>query len=171
MMHGKLATLIAAVAMGAAAVPADARISYLFSSNSIYFQFFRSNYISLPTTYSPTDVEYCGTFPDYSCISLSFTTGTDIFNAPSDVMTYTINNSAGTDLYTQSVHFTRGAFSKSGSYSSNYVTNGAGFTLAIAGTPDAATVPEPAAWALMIIGFGAIGGASRVRRVRDSQPA
>jgi hypothetical protein len=38
------------------------------------------------------------------------------------------------------------------------------FALDIAGVTSAAAVPEPASWAFMLLGFGAIGGAVRSRR-------
>jgi hypothetical protein len=38
--------------------------------------------------------------------------------------------------------------------------------LSIDGTPVPGPVPEPATWAMMVIGFGAVGAAMRRRSVR-----
>jgi hypothetical protein len=48
-------------------------------------------------------------------------------------------------------------------YDSFYADNRGGVSLSIA-SPAAGAVPEPAAWAMMLIGFGGIGGAARARR-------
>ena len=49
---------------------------------------------------------------------------------------------------------------------SNHADNdaGSGFTFSFAATPAVGGVPEPATWALLIGGFGAVGAAARRRR-------
>lgn len=57
----------------------------------------------------------------------------------------------------------------SGSYLANFtsVTNG-GFYADLLGGGGGGGVPEPAAWALMILGMGAVGGSFRVRRLQTA---
>lgn len=56
--------------------------------------------------------------------------------------------------------------SPAGNYSND--STGINFTLTTSGAP--AAVPEPAAWGLMILGFGGVGGLMRRRRLRGPVP-
>lgn len=60
-------------------------------------------------------------------------------------------------------------------YTTNNIFNGFGFettaNTAITATTSLAAVPEPASWAMMIAGFGAIGAGMRRRRPAAMRPA
>lgn len=84
------------------------------------------------------------------------------------------NNFSGGAFY----FFAPGAFAANGSYSnagwpiSCCFGNAGPATLVVSGIPDATgAIPEPGAWALMIIGFGGAGAALRRRRNRDTYVA
>lgn len=59
-------------------------------------------------------------------------------------------------------YFSDNALKTNGSYNSSYGSN---FRLTVAGAPSPAALPEPASWAMMIAGFGAIGCAMRRRKI------
>jgi len=50
-----------------------------------------------------------------------------------------------------------------------WFNNSGGATVTINYSPLIAEVPEPAAWAMMILGFGAIGMAMRARRSKENR--
>ena len=70
---------------------------------------------------------------------------------------------------------TIGAQDATGTVGTNYVFNGAGvrptretqLRITSTGLPIAAPVPEPATWAMMIIGFGVVGSVVRSTRRRS----
>lgn len=67
-------------------------------------------------------------------------------------LTYTAPASIGPGIYSLSVYGARAT--AAGSYKLNYTV----------GINADGAVPEPATWALMIVGFGTVGGAMRYRR-------
>jgi hypothetical protein len=83
-----------------------------------------------------------------------------------------VSSGSGTAFY----FFAPGAFGAAGVYTTeNWPVNApgccygnAGFaTLTVSGSPDAASVPEPGAWALSIVGFAGAGAILRRRRTME----
>lgn len=90
-----------------------------------------------------------------------------------DAISQTVSTNIG-DTYQISFNLNGGGFGNNAGFYSDLSTNGdisgTGGTgidvlaYAQAGLPVAGTVPEPAAWALMLVGFGSMGALLRARR-------
>lgn len=138
-----------------------------------------------------------GTFTPDSCSSdnasltcgeMAFDDFANVFDVGGDYLSFGyeyddgINAFGGTGFY----FFAPGAFSAVGAYTTEgWPINGppiagedngfgccfgnAGFaTLVVSGAPDVGAIPEPGAWAMMILGFGGVGAVLRRRRHADT---
>ncbi len=170
MMRKMTLKIAAALLFAAVATPAAASVQYDFVATSSFggsygsFSFVTPNFINSSST-SGTSIA----FPNLTSCSVTFgggTCGTQILlnnassftSTPSDAISFGTSNGQGAAFY-----FADGAFTNFGTYSNIIFGSGQAATLRISLAPTAA-VPEPATWAMMLIGFGGIGAAMRRRR-------
>jgi hypothetical protein len=156
----KASILAAAVALGFF-IPAAAAASILYTfaattgDNFISWSFETSNFITSQTSIAASDLDTCTFFPAANCDGLQLDPRS--FN-PDEIDTFYDNGPGTADLLTS--YFPDGALGANGFY---YGLNDE--TLYVTGTPDLLGVPEPATWAMMLLGLGAIGFA--LRRTRE----
>ena len=161
----------AAVLMLAAAVPAAAAVTYSFAGFSSFgftygsFVFTVPNYITSPTfipaaaltsctvtfAAAPTDVcaaQSMNVTPSYDVVGFGY--GPNPLALPSLTFFY----------------FSPGSFAANGTYNSLiFGESHAGIlTVSGAGGGGGGAVPEPASWAMLLAGFGAVGATLRRRR-------
>jgi hypothetical protein len=138
--------------------PAAASVFYTFTattgSNVISWTTHTSNFVTSTTAISAADLDTCAIFPSGTCLSVTL----DPFNSTYDLVTTIWDDGSGTPPALGS-YFPDGALGAPGVY---FGLNDE--LLSVSGTPDAPAVPEPASWALMILGFGAVGFAMRWKR-------
>jgi hypothetical protein len=106
---------------------------------------------SAVTANGPTDVDFTAAFLTGTGIIGQLNLNPDLANTDLSETYRLLGQALGAGTYTLTVQGTRGAI---GSYGGNVAF-------------EAAAVPEPATWALMLLGFGAIGW--QLRRRRTSQ--
>lgn len=159
---------LAAAATLALQAPAGAAVTYQFSLQFVDLRF-GNNADAVFTYVSPGFVAYGTTVtpPALTCVSHSSTT-CNFFSflngyipergppLAGDVLDYGSSAAGGLFVYAPGTFLTPGVYTQSAGQNDT--------TLTISGSP-AAAVPEPAAWALMIGGFGLTGAALRRRRV------
>ena len=154
---------IAAAALALAFITptaADAQIFYSFAattgSNSISWTYTSNDFITSQTTISAADLDTCNIFPIETCESVIL----DPYNSSYDLATLFYDDGQGGLPTALTSFFPDGSLDAPGQYdglNSEF--------LLVEGTPVAA-VPEPASWALMMLGFGAVGFAVGRRRTR-----
>jgi hypothetical protein len=127
--------------------------------------------------------------PSFTCGDMEFDNFPNSFNVGGDFLSFGHAYDDGTTSFTGGAFyfFQPGAFGAVGVYSNagwpengppigpdnGYACcfgNAGAATLVVSGSPDGA-VPEPAAWALMILGFGGSGAMLRRRRRADTYAA
>lgn len=145
--------------------PASASVTYSFSGTESFFNFMGLFSYTSPTSISSDlfvasdDLDRCGVLPEtWSCAGVSF-----MPTSSNDLIVFHATRSDGT-LLNFTFEFARGTFgAPTGGYST--IPRGDYFgDLSITRTADA--VPEPGTWAMMLLGFGAIGFEIRRRRTR-----
>ena len=174
----KLASKIAAaMLLAACAAPAAAVVQYDFTATSSFggpygsFSFLSPGFINSSST-SGTSIA----FPNLTSCSVTFGGGTcgaqTLYNntsgltgTPSDAVSFGTSNGQGAYFY-----FADGAFTNYGTYTNILFGSSQAATLRVSLAPNSA-VPEPATWAMMLIGFGAIGVSLRRRRRATAQLA
>lgn len=127
----------------------------------------------------------------FSCGDMEFDDFENTFDVGGDFLSFGHSYDDGTTSFSGGAFyfFAPGAFAANGTYTTDgWPLNGppigppdsefaccfgsAGFaTLKVSGIPDVAGVPEPASWALLIMGFGGAGAVLRRRRNRDTYVA
>lgn len=167
-----MSAAVAAVVLSAAAVPAHATVTYKFAADSALngypygaFEFTTASFLtgtnaiavgaltSCTISYSASASTVCGEqfiselfTPTYDTIGFG---SKDVGSAqPWDVQVY--------------YYFAKGSFGAAGTYETVIFGGDQHATLTIS---EAAGVPEPGAWALMICGFGLVGAVMRRRPV------
>lgn len=165
MAYKKIACM-AAVAMLAGS--AHAAVEYDFSSISAGSGVIGSFSVTVPTfltantTFTPDQVDNCTSTPATACgRNQTFYTDT------SPLVSDRTDNYDGVGAFGGvQYYFQNGALGTYGTYTSLLFSTQVA-NLTIRQVPDRTTgaVPEPASWAMMIVGFGAIGGALRRRRL------
>lgn len=160
----KSVALSAALLAGAVCAPAHAAVTYTFKAISAFdsfpfgtFQLTTANFVTGANTFGPASLTSCSvTFTTASSVCGSQVMDTT-FNAPYETVAF------GTDDGTQVFYyFNAGSFGTVGTHSSQIFGDEQFATLSVVNSSP--SVPEPATWAMMIIGFGAVGGAMRRRK-------
>ena len=150
------------------AAPAKAQVTYTFTAISAIpyqpfpdelpfyyvspplgsFSYTSPTFISSSLSVTPDELNSCSSSPD-PCGTQGFGTGGyDVISFDSFAAYYFAPDSFGAD----------------GTYNTVlYGTDQAG-TLNVRGAPEVGSIPEPATWAMMLLGFGAIGAAVRRRK-------
>lgn len=169
---------VIAVALLASAIaaPADAAVKYVFtatSSSSLVgeqitnagFTLVLPDFLTTDTTFPVASMENC--FVATTAQPAGATCGS------ADLYLSNTYNYIGLEVNTllnpmtyQYYYFTPGAFGTPGSYEAMVFGEQQGAQLDVSRVSDA--VPEPATWAMMLLGFGLIGGAMRSARRRRS---
>ena len=131
------------------ATPAEAAITYGFESieEQLTFSYTTNDFISSDTFLSAAMLDNC------NCDRVSFeldASGSD----QSDTVAFTVLGGGTTFFF----FFADGSFEALGTHNSIEINQG---TLTISGP---ASVPEPATWVMMLLGFGAVGFAMRHRK-------
>lgn len=136
----------------ASAKSAAATVTYTFSSptDSVSFNYFTANFLTQSTTVAASDLQSCS-IEGFSCEQVTFNEPHDMFPASISVVGDNLSSFAG--------YVSAPGFDTPGTYQ---VLGGLGgsFTISLA------AVPEPATWAMMLLGFGAIGAAFRIKGKR-----
>ena len=148
-----LAALAATILCGAA----NAAVVYTFGGP------FGTRYASFTLT---TD-DYIGVDTNFTAFTSSSNVSSVKFSrscgASATACDYIAVENYGYNYY----YFVDGAFLQNGVYQTTSINPG---TLTVSGSPtQTASVPEPASWAMMIAGFGAIGAAMRRRQNGKAQ--
>ena len=159
---------LAAAAALALQAPAGAAVTYQFSLQNVdekpsysfdaVFTYVSPGFVAYGTTVTPP-VLTCVSHSSTTCSFLGFLNGYVPERGPpltGDVLDYSSSDTGGRIAYAPGTFVAPGIYTQS--------VGGNDTTLTISGSP-AAAVPEPAAWALMIVGFGLTGTALRRRRV------
>lgn len=165
MMNLKFAYMISAAAFALSAVPANAA-TLLFTLSGARNATFQLDSNPVPTTSSTSFIgkqiqfsNVAGTFNGVAGIAPSISFGTDLIAALNiNGTSLGFTQFAGPAIFTgpaASPIFSPGTFQLT-----NFVFGGATLTV----TETVAAVPEPATWAMMITGFGFVGGAMRNRQ-------
>ncbi len=167
----KMTTMIAAAMLAAACtVPAAAAVQYDFVATSSFggaygsFSFITPDFINSSSTSGTSiglaNLTSCSvTFGGGTCGNQILLNNASSFTStPSDAISFGTSNGQGAAYY-----FADGAFTNFGTYSNIIFGSGQAATLRISLAPTAA-VPEPATWAMMLLGFGGIGVSLRRRR-------
>lgn len=153
------ATALVLATAAIAAQPAQAVVSYVFNADEGLFAFESENFISYGTTISASAMVYClPGYTPYVCETAMFS------SVPTgDQLVLSIRNTKTGELFERKNVFQAGGFFKVGMVADKNTRA----NLYISGSPSVApSVPEPATWALMVSGFGLIGGALRRRPAR-----
>jgi hypothetical protein len=153
--------LIAAIALVGCAGSANAAVQYVFKTGvsdpyPVAFSYILPSFINADRNVSASGFETCSyAVPDMtSCATASFA----VTNQPFDIISVLY----GTPLYGNIYSFAKGAFTTPGEYTASLYAA----TLSVSIVP--LNVPEPATWAMVLVGFGAIGAAMRRRDRRGS---
>lgn len=175
---GKSAAAAVLVGLASLATPAAAQFSFVFDDRSVGNGDFS---FTLPGNPVPTEFDGSesffagvtvsrlvgGSFQDFVS-DVSFFTSTSDGGAtvnfdPASDPTFDFRTFFGPQLFTGP---TSAPIFSSGSFSITEVGSNAAVNVTITdlSTPVVPAVPEPATWALMIVGFGAVGGALRRAR-------
>lgn len=173
-MRGMIKGLLMAVLLGAAAQPAAAAVQYDFTAYSSFdlgtgatyngdFTYVAPTYIVPDVAVPASALTSCAVFGSdnvpASCANQGFLNGAT-YNQPTTVIVsfgFTSPSlNAGIFYYFDAV-----AFSAPGTYQTVLFGTAQAGQLVVTDL----AVPEPASWALMIAGFGLVGGALRQRRV------
>lgn len=146
------------------AAPASAAVLYEFSGAAGSFSLTSAQYITADTTIAAGDLDSCSSTGP--CLSILF----DPQNAGQGLYDRIgfRREAGGPGFWIESYHyFDLGAFGQNGTYASLLGINPA--TLRVSGTADpTGAVPEPATWAMLILGFGLVGGAMRSAKRRQT---
>ncbi len=169
-MRKMTARIAAALLFAACAAPAAAAVQYDFVGTSSFggaygsFSFIAPAFINSSST-SGTSIALANltscsvTFGGGTCgAQVLFNNTSSMTQTPSDAISFGTSSGAGAAFY-----FADGAFTNFGTYSNIIFGSQQAATLRVS-LVQAAAVPEPATWAMMLIGFAGIGLASRRRR-------
>lgn len=152
-----------AIAAALMSAPASASVTYSFEGTESFYNFIGLFSYTSPTSISSnlsvasSDLNSCGVLPDtWSCASVEF-----MPTSGDDLIVFSSTQGDGT-LLSFIFEFAPGTFGgPNGGYFA--IPRGDYYgTLSITRTADA--VPEPATWAMMLMGFGIIGCAMRKLR-------
>jgi PEP-CTERM motif len=170
-MRNMRSKIAAAALFAACASPAAAAVKYDFVATSSYggasgsFSFTTADYInsasSSGTYIAIADLTSCSvTFGGGTCGTQLLLNNASQFTAqPADAISFGTALGRGAAYY-----FADGALTREGSYSSLLFGSAQAATLRVSLVPTGGAVPEPATWAMMLVGFGAMGTAIRRRR-------
>lgn len=169
-LRATFAALAAAFTMTATAAHADVRYLYTFQTPTIK----ASLDITLPAP--PTsNVHEESTFTSFSRCIVVFGSGPETpclnvvllndYAENGQVFDYVvIRVGSETSFGGFGSPFSRAAFQRNGTYEAIGASAGSTITLETSGVTTLGAIPEPSSWAMMIIGFGLVGGAVRSRR-------
>ena len=135
------------------AAPLSAAVNYQFDSDFGTFSYTTSDFITADRFLRASELGSCT--PSDSCLAVRFDLDYDE-RGQWDNLVFTRGTSFGTT--SNYYYFDLGAFQTVGIYASS----GNSGTLTVSGFGSGA-VPEPSAWALMILGFGTVGAGMRRR--------
>lgn len=180
-MRKMTARIAAAMLLAACAAPAAAVVQYDFTATSSYggaygsFSFLSPDFINssstLGTIIGLDNLTSCSvTFGGTACgTQLLYNNTSAISGSLSDAISF--GTLSGTSTNRGAVfYFADGALTNYGTYSSILFGSSQAATLRVSLAPTSA-VPEPATWAMMLIGFGGMGLALRRRRRAITQLA
>jgi hypothetical protein len=148
------AAIAAAAIMVAGA--ANASVTYVLDADDAGFQLTLPSYVTSYQNFPAAALDSCTPLPNLVCDSVDISPANGGFDA---LYLNMLSTTPGLNGAILAWGFTIGALSQDGVHlASNSVDNA---TLTVTSS---AAVPEPATWALMLLGFGALGGALRRRR-------
>jgi hypothetical protein len=160
-----LHALSAAVLLGSAAAGAQAQVSYEFLSEAfigptltytVSAKVTVPRYLTEATVFGTGDID-CSIVPTYApgpeafCVSLAFTPLPDF-----DILDVDLTLGGVPDISGAAGLFPLEALNTNGTYAADLPPS----ALRVSGQP----IPEPATWAMLILGFGLVGQAMRARR-------
>lgn len=142
------------------AVPASAAVLYEFTSAYGAFTYSSAQYITSDRTIFAGSLDSC-TAVGGTCQAAAFDVDYENRGQNSTIVFSRQQSNFGASSYH---YFALGAFAQNGTYATVVDFNPA--TLRVSGSADPVTpaVPEPATWAMLIIGFGVVGSALRTSR-------
>lgn len=152
--------VLAAVGAALCAAPAPAAVLYEFSIDGGTFSLTSPQYITVDTFVTAANLDSC-TASGVPCEHVRF--DVDYYGDETrSVIAFAREFIAG-GYFTTYHYFDFGVFAQNGTYGTVTTYNPA--TLRVSGAADpVGAVPEPATWALLILGFGLIGGTMRSAR-------
>ncbi|MDZ4372692.1 MAG: PEPxxWA-CTERM sorting domain-containing protein [Phenylobacterium sp.] len=139
---------------------AQAAVTYAFSTGAHSFVYESPDFVTAPRVVDTAGLEDCVSPADNCTINFF-----PALLGPTDLSTLSFLVVYPDVRITSGYYFEAGAFSTVGAYDTLF---GNTASLTVSGAPDVGVVPEPSAWALMILGFGLAGHAMRRREVRTA---
>jgi PEP-CTERM motif len=162
---------LAAMAIGMTG-SASAAITYKFNATSSFdgafgsFELTTASFLTGVNSFAPSSLTNCTvTFSPGSTVCGDQRLDTTFYDIPPFYETVAFVTADLSETY---YYFDAGSFGTVGTHSSQIFGSNQFATLLVSDSNVVAGVPEPAAWALMIAGFGLVGSAMRRRATKVS---